>query len=105
VGWGWKISDLGGGPEYLSLGYAEHIAHIHIRDLSYPFTDCSSLHRWCLSPEFASEFFPGELLNNQLISYIILSLLSTAKPARSNRRPAHKGQIMFITFEQKQFFL
>lgn len=97
----WEISDVGSGPDYLNLGYGEHIVHTHIRDLPYPFTDCCSLHRWCLSPEFASEFFPGELLNNQLISHIIPSLLSKAKPAGSNRRPAHKGQITFITIEQK----
>lgn len=99
-GWGWDISDWRSRPDYLSLGYGEHIAHTHIRDLPTPFTDGSSPHRWCLSPEFASEFFPGELLSNQLISHIIPSLLSKAKAAGSNRRPAHKGQIMFITTEQ-----
>lgn len=52
-----KISDLCSGPNYLNLGYGERIAHAHIRGLPYPFTDCSSLHRWCLSPEFASDFF------------------------------------------------
>lgn len=105
LGWGQKISDLGGGPDYLSLGYGEHTVHTHVSDLPYPFTDCLSLHRWCWSPEFALEFFPGEWLNNQLISHIIPSLLSKAKSDGSNRRLAHGGRITFIRIEQKQFFL